>query len=176
MIPRVAALLWMLVMDARSVSKAVGFGTGTINSWINHDLIPGMAPGERGRPHRFHLEALTHLVIMAEMVRLGFSAGFASQIAKQRDDAKRLLLGDGTTLALQMVPHAGGKIIMREGAPMAVSSTKFESEEEDLPKKLATFPGGRPGVYVVVDIEALTARARQVWDEWQQEQASTSAA
>jgi len=113
---------------------------------------------------------------MAEMVRLGFSAGFASQIAKQRDDAKRLLLGDGTTLALQMVPHAGGKIIMREGAPMAVSSTKFESEEEDLPKKLATFPGGRPGVYVVVDIEALTARARQVWDEWQQEQASTSAA
>ena len=158
-------------MDARSVSKAVGFGTGTINSWINHDLVPGMAPGERGRPHRFDLEALTHLVIMTQMMRLGFGAGFASQIATQRGDAKRLLLADSATLMIQMVPHAGGKIIMRGGEPIAVIPIKFESEEKDLPEKLATYPGGRPGVYVVVDIEALTARARQAWEEWERLQA-----
>ena len=165
-------------MDSRAVSTIVGFGTGTINSWINHNLVPGMKPGERGRPHRFDLEALTHLTIMADMVRMGFEGGFASQIAQwrkglQKDD-KRLLLAD-STWALQMITRPAGKVIVRPGAPAAVLPEAFKSEDEDLIEKLTEFKGGRPAVYVVVDLEALEARARQAWEEWEREQACAKA-
>src|SRR5262245_60570776 len=135
-------------MDARAVSEATGIGVGTLNVWIQRSLIPGMDIGARGRQREFDLDTATHILVMAELVKLGFGAPFASQIAQQRGRHRRLLIGEAVVEARRRLEHPGGKIILRAGEPEATATIGFDSEN-DLLKILEKFPGGRPAVYVV---------------------------
>jgi hypothetical protein len=123
-----------------------------------------MAIGTRGRQREFDLDTATHILIMAEMVKLGFGAGYASAVAKQRARHNRLLIVEGSAEVRRMLGRRG-KFVMREGQPDASMVIGFNSETADLTEVFAKLPRGRPAVYVVVDIEAMIAKMQQVYEE-----------
>ena len=158
-------------MDARYVAGAAGVGVNTLNTWIARGYVPGMALGSRGLRRDFDFEMLAHVLIVTQLVRLGFDASFASAIAeRRRKSSKRLLLSERND---QAEPNSEGKIVLQRGAPVVAGVKEFNSEK-DLPKVLAEI--GHPGAYLVVDIDALTARARQDWKQWQRQQVKAPAA
>jgi len=67
-------------MDARAVAEIADIEVGTLNVWVQRGLIPGMTIGARGRQRDFDLDTATHILIMAQLVRLGFGAPFADWI------------------------------------------------------------------------------------------------
>src|SRR5258708_40110160 len=106
-------------MDARAISEATGVGVGTLNMWIQRGLVPGMMIGARGRQREFDLDTATHILVMVEMVKLGFGATFASEIAKQRAQHNLLLIVEAAAEARRRLERPGGKIILRAGEPEA---------------------------------------------------------
>jgi hypothetical protein len=150
-------------MDARAVAEAAGVGVATLNVWIQRGLIPGITVGARGRQRDFDLDTATHIMIMTEIIRLGFGAPFASEIAKQRAGHRWLLVADAAVYVRKRMGREG-KIILREGSPDAAATIGFQSESE-LPKRLAQFPGGRPAVYLVIDIGAISQKMRTAFEQ-----------
>ena len=81
-------------IDTRAISEVTGVQTGTLNTWIQRGFVPGMDVEVSGRRREFDLETATHVGIMTEMVKLGFSASFGSLIAQQRGRYSGLLIGE----------------------------------------------------------------------------------
>ena len=70
-------------MDARAIAELAGVGVGTLNVWVQRGLIPGMSTGARGRQREFDDVAATNVLLIATLVRLGWTAPLASTIAKE---------------------------------------------------------------------------------------------
>ena len=138
-------------MDARAVCQVAGIEVGTLNVWVQRGLIPGMNVGARGRQRNFALETATHILIMAELVRLGFGAPAASNWARVCFYPYLLVSITGRIdLSLERFRLLG-----------------FDSEAE-LPQLLEKeFPEGRPNAYVVINAEGLRALMRQAHEEWE---------
>jgi DNA-binding transcriptional MerR regulator len=162
-------------MDARAVAETAGVGVATLNVWIQRGLIPGMTVGARGRQRDFDLDTATHIMIMTEIVKLGFGAPFASEIAKSRANNRRLLIREAAAYVKEILRNPKGKIVIRQGEPPATAIIGFQSES-NLPALLEKIPGGRPAVYVVVDIEALSERVRRAFEQAEQLNNGLSAA
>ena len=158
-------------MDTRAISEVTGVQTGTLNTWIQRGFVPGMDVEVSGRRREFDLETATHVGIMTEMVKLGFSASFGSLIAQQRRRYSGLLIGEAIEEARRRLGRRGEKIILKAGDPEATATIGFNSEA-DLPKLLEKFPGGRPAAYVIVDVGVIKAKMRQAEKEWQQSRAA----
>jgi hypothetical protein len=158
-------------MDTRAISEVTGVQTGTLNTWIQRGFVPGMDVEVSGRRREFDLETATHVGIMTEMVKLGFSASFGSLIAQQRGRYSGLLIGEAIEEARRRLGRRGEKIILKAGDPEATATIGFNSEA-DLPRLLEKFPGGRPAAYVIVDVGAIKAKMRQAEKEWQQSRAA----
>jgi DNA-binding transcriptional MerR regulator len=155
-------------MDVRALSEATGVQAGTLNAWVQRGFVPGMGVETSGRRRDFNVETATHIGIMAEMVKLGFSASFASRIAEQRARHRKLLIGEAIAEVRRRLGRPGGKVALSAGDPEATATLGFHSEEGDLVEKLDHFPGGRPGVYVVVDVDGIKAHMQQAEQQWQQ--------
>src|SRR6266576_2625685 len=67
--------------DAAAVMRITGVAVGTLNVWINRNLIPGMTVGTQGRARLFDLHTVIHVAIVVALVRLGHAAPFAAQAA-----------------------------------------------------------------------------------------------
>src|ERR1044071_6876094 len=104
-------------MDSRAIADATGVGVGTPNMWVQRELIPGVEIGARGRQREFDLDTATHILIMAELVKLGFGAGYASAIAGQRKNHKRLLIVEAAEEVRRRINRPRGKVILRPGQP-----------------------------------------------------------
>jgi hypothetical protein len=145
-------------MDARSVAKAAEVQVGTLNSWVQRGLIPGMTPGAQGRQRDFDLDTAINVALIVELVRRGLSAPTAAEIAKNRGGpAKRLLL------MFDFPGDASLRDHMRQ-APIPIG---FNSEAQ-LPKIFKRF-GGVPDVYMVINLELIATRMREANERWERE-------
>jgi hypothetical protein len=147
-------------VDARSLSQATGVQVGTLNAWIQRDLIPGVTADARGRLREFGIKAATHIAIMAQLTRFGFGAPMASFAA----DAA--LADPSKPRCLFASPYQEGPI-GEVGQRFGFTAFPFESEAT-LAEALAKEGAVLPRVYMVVNIERITAEMQRAEKEWQQ--------
>jgi len=152
-------------MDARAVAEIADIEVGTLNVWVQRGLIPGMTIGARGRQRDFDLDTATHILIMAQLVRLGFGAPFADWIISGWRHHKFLLIAKNPAKPDHGRPPAAvGQQTVSQTALFYWKG--FESEAE-LPGVLKECPDGPPSVYVVVNVESLAARMRHAFELWE---------
>lgn len=153
-------------MDARTVAATAEIDVGTLNVWVQRGLIPGMTIGARGRLRDFDLETATHILIMAQLVRLGMGAPFASWIAMPGRHYKRLVV------AKNPANHEAGRPASMIGTQTIMHAMLFHWEgfESDaaLSNTLQKFPGGPPNVYVLINVEGLSEQMQLAQEEWEQ--------
>ena len=144
-------------MDARSLAEAAGVSVGTLNVWVQRDLIPGVKIGARGRRRVFGLEAATSLLLIAELVRFGLSAPMASQIAAEvrNRGAKRLLI--------TRLPASAGETKYRTAYCGSDADAVVQMNEIRALAERRQEP--RPLIFALVDIEAMTERMRAALTE-----------
>jgi hypothetical protein len=152
-------------MDARSVAAAAEVQVGTLNSWVQRGLIPGMATGARGRLRDFDLETAINVALIVELVRRGLSAPTASAIVRDRDPAPRLLLMFDLFPGLTHPEMAS----LRDHYRRAPAPIGFQSEAQL--QGYFEQHGGAPSVYMVINTELITNRMREAYDRWARERA-----
>ena len=70
-------------MDARTVTQIAGVKLGTLNSWAQQGLIPGMTIAVSGRRRNIDVPTATRIAVVSALVRLGFGAPAAANIVRQ---------------------------------------------------------------------------------------------
>jgi hypothetical protein len=157
-------------MDARAVAEVAEIAVGTLNVWVQRDLIPGMTVGARGRQRDFDLKTATDIVIMAALVRFGFGAPAASYWAHACRPFPRLLVAiSAAPSLLTRSPERRGEIERLDVPPVGFTLIGFEDDAEVpdiLEKKFQA--GRRPGAYLVIDAERLRERTRLAFEQWEQ--------
>jgi hypothetical protein len=154
---------YISAMDARTVARVARIGVATLNLWAQRGLIPGIEVGTRGRRRDFDVPAALQVVVIAELVRFGFGAPFASFIVG-KGLHKRLLIGrseqneDSDFLETLDTPRRWAAQVLCLG---------FSSDEE-IPAQLERFPNGPPAIYTVINVEELEERVRRAEEEWEQ--------
>jgi len=162
-------------MDARTVAQIAGIEVGTLNVWVQRNLIPGMTIGARGRQRHFDLDTATRVLIIAELVRFGLGAPQASFIAKTALHVGRLLIvkySEDSTRPVISVYGGGADVswLPEHHQPIRAQAVCYGfSSEEEIPRLFEQhFPGGPPSVYAVVNVESLAKRMRQAYEQWEQ--------
>jgi hypothetical protein len=136
-------------MDARTVAELARIGVGTLNVWVQRGLIPGMSTGARGRQREFDDSIAIDVLIIAELVRLGWSAPLASAIASQRGAHNYLLVANS-----EMARGFGPMPVNL--SPETAEIVGFESEA-GLSNALTKFRGGVPSIYLTININKVMA-------------------
>src|SRR5215469_16719857 len=162
-------------MDARTVAQIAGIEVGTLNVWVQRNLIPGMTIGARGRQRHFDLDTATRILIIAELVRFGFGAPQASFVVKGAFHFGRLLIVKYSDDPMRPVitVYGGGLAVSGEeiplGEPIRPRAVCYGfSSEEEIPRLFEWhFPGGPPSVYAVVNVETIAKRMRQAYERWE---------
>jgi hypothetical protein len=155
-------------MDAKAVAQAAGVAVGTLNVWVQRDLIPGMQPGARGRLRDFDVKTATHIAIMAELARLGIGAPTAATIASDHDRGLRVALMFDVPIPPGNVPPDDPLFDKLKVEFKRNPGRYWFSALDDLKELFATV--GEPAVYLIVNVEAITTRMRQAEAEWQDRQ------
>jgi len=142
-------------VDAKTLSGIAGVAIGTLNVWISRGLIPGVGTGTQGRPRLFDLDAAIHVAIMTALVRQGYAAPFAAQVA----DGLRT---DGW--------GRRGKSILQSHSPegRSASHSVFISFGRSSLAELDRVLGARemrPEVFTVVEIERIMDRVNKAFDD-----------
>jgi hypothetical protein len=145
-------------IDAAAVTRIAGVAVGTLNVWINRNLIPGVTVGAQGRARFFDLETVLHIAIMVALVQLGYAAPFASRGAYlARDGSERL----GAKLIIgppRKLP--GGRL----GSSPTITFVEAHSPQ-DLDRVLDRFVDGRPESFTIVEVDRVAARVRKAFDD-----------
>jgi len=140
-------------IDANTLSRIAGVSVGTLNVWIGRDLIPGVSIGTQGRARVFDLDTAIHVTIMTALVRQGYAAPFAADVAFGARQAGW--------------HHRGKMAIVRGSRPRAGRLTEelFTSCEAPSLTRLASMLDrrGRPEVFTVIEIDRLAERVRRVF-------------
>jgi hypothetical protein len=68
-------------VDTATAARAAKVSVGTLNVWIQRDLLPGIEVGVRGRARSFTIDDVRHIAIMAALVRAGIASPLASRAA-----------------------------------------------------------------------------------------------
>jgi hypothetical protein len=146
-------------MDARTVAAVAGVEVGTLNVWVQRNLIHGMKIGARGRQRDFDVDTATHIAVMAVLMQLGVGAPLASLLARIACDGKRFLFAKSPSRAV-------GTRNFRVQGSFLFNSCKSEAE---LSEAIVELENQYPGVegYIVLNVERTAARTQQAEDEWQ---------
>ena len=123
-----------------------------------------MTIGERGRQRDFDLDTAINVMIIATLVRLGWGAPYASAVARGRGTHKCLLVAN-QIMPIPARDTLGEVMDLVDKIEASPKFVGFESEA-GLPDVLANFPGGTPSVYVVVNVERLSAEVQQPYEKW----------
>jgi hypothetical protein len=75
-------------MDARTVARIASINLGTLNSWVQRGLIPGMTIGIKGKPRDIDLLTALRIVVFAELVRRLAPPEYAAQVAKSLSETQ----------------------------------------------------------------------------------------
>src|SRR5712671_5799919 len=131
-------------IDAAAVTRIAGVAVGTLNVWINRNLIQGVT--------------VLHIAIMVALVQLGHAAPFASRGAYlARDGSERL----GAKLIIgppRKLP--GGRL----GSSPTITFVEAHSPQ-DLDRVLDRFVDGRPESFAIVEVDRVAARVRKAFDD-----------
>ena len=148
-------------MDARTLSAVVGIEVVTLNAWISRGYVPGITADAQGRRRDFDIETAAHIAIMADLVRLGWSAPLAFAIASQRGTYNYLVFGNS-----DIVQKIGPMPVSL--SPATTEVVGFESMA-DLPDALAEFSGGAPSTYLIIDVNKVIVQVTsrlELHDKW----------
>lgn len=159
-------------MDARAVAEIAEIEVGTLNVWVQRGIIPGMSVGTRGRQRDIDLETAIFILVMAELVKIGFGAPAASQVAMYWRHWPRLLFARRPSKKdKDRPPEVVGSGVQTIFQVAALFDYVGFVSEEGLSDALRQFPDGPPSVYIIINTESLSARMRQAYHEWEQSQA-----
>jgi hypothetical protein len=130
-------------IPASILSGIADVAVGTLNVWVARGLVPGVSTGTQGRARFFDLDATIHVTIMTALVRQGYAAPDAAEIAH---DAGRRGWSNRGIMAIKRIPH---EIVESWEAP---SWSELDRCLED--------PGGRPEVFIILEIGRIVERVR----------------
>jgi hypothetical protein len=148
-------------MDAQTVARVAGIKIGTLNSWVQRNLLRGMTIGASGRRRDIDFETALRILIIAELVRLGISPTMGMFFAEAGFHRRMLFI---RVPAIVVVTEKGP-----ETWPARELCFGFSSEEEIPEVFKREFPAGLPAAaYSVVNVEVLEARLQRAWEEWEQ--------
>jgi hypothetical protein len=140
-------------IDASAVQRITGVPVGTLNVWINRQLVPGVSGPARGKARFFDLDAVLHISAMAALVRLGYPAPFAAMAAM---------------LARGRFDRPGAKLIVGPprknvyGLGITPSMDVIEADgPEELDDTLDGFAEGRPEAFTILELDRLAERVRK---------------
>jgi len=169
------ARYFLRAMDARTAARIAGVKLGTLNAWVQRDLIPGMTLGTKGRARDVSADTAIRLSIFAALLRFN-RPGRASILAwEEKIDYRK-----------------GGSLVV----PGPESYTEADDPEGDDPgdeppiTRLfgaiytpADAPGGvaatiarlprQPREYLVINVSAIAEQVRQAEAAWLQSRGGT---
>jgi hypothetical protein len=143
----------MAGIDAAAVERITGVKVGTINVWIQRNLVPGMSVGTQGSAREFSVDTVLHISLMGILGGLQFAAPLSAMI---------------TDYALkESTDVPGARLVI--GPPSRKLST-VPTFDCTTAEKLDTFldgfgAAGRPEGYVIVELDRLAARVRKAFAE-----------
>ena len=151
-------------MDARAAAFAAQVTVGTLNSWIQRGIIPGVSVGAQGRLRDFDLDVATAIGIICELVRHGLSAPRASKIAEtylnEKPRPNRLMLA----------PLVEFGNLRQNNIEIGVHG-RFDSEQQ-LPKIIQDM--AKMGIhlpsYMILNVQLIVETMRAAEERWQQAQ------
>ena len=149
-------------MDARTASRAAEVTVGTLNSWVQRGLVPGMTVGAQGRARDFDVGVATGIGIICALVRHGLSAPRASKIAE------RYLKEEPRHNRLLLAPLNEIDNLRQNNIEIGVYHP-FATEEE-LPAVLKRIQPLKLPSYIVLDVEHIKETMRAAEERWQQQQ------
>ena len=151
-------------MDARAAAFAAQVTVGTLNSWVQRGIIPGVSIGAQGRVRDFDLDTSTAIGIICELVRHGLSAPRASKIAetylndKPRPNrlmlAPRIEFGDLRQNNIEIGVH--GRFDSERQIPKIV---------EDMAKMGIKLPS-----YTILNVQQIVETMRAAEERWQRDE------
>jgi hypothetical protein len=147
-------------MDARTVACLVGVKLGTLNSWVQRGLIPGMAIGTKGRPRNIDADTALRISVFAELMRAGTAIDYAANIVKNMPQAV-------TQAGWMYIPGPGmehyddptARIIVSYSPSVYVLAEHIRRTENQAPDP--------PVSFTALNLGKLAARVRQAEEEWQ---------
>lgn len=130
-------------IDASILSRIAGVAVGTLNVWISRGLIPNVSTGTQGRARLFNLDTAIHVTIMTALVRQGYAAPVAAEMAC---DAGRRGWSNRGKMAIKRLPY----LVNWWEAPSWSELDRCLDESLD----------GRPEVFTILEIDRITERVR----------------
>jgi hypothetical protein len=143
----------MAGIDAAAVERITGVKTGTMNMWVQRNLVPGMSVGTQGIAREFSIDAVLHVALMGVLGGLQFAAPLSEII---------------TEYALKKgVDVPGARLVVGPPARKLSTVPTFDcTTVAELDAFLDGFgANGRPEGYVVVELDKLVARVRTAFNE-----------
>jgi hypothetical protein len=143
----------MAGIDAAAAERITGVKVGTINVWIQRNLVPGMSVGTQGIAREFSVDDVLHIALMGILGGLQFAAPLAEIISEYA-------LGRSAD-----VP--GARLVIGPPSRKLSSVPTFDcTTAAELDAFLDGFgAAGRPEGYVIVELDRLVARVRKAFNE-----------
>jgi hypothetical protein len=139
-----------------AVQRITRIPSATLNVWIHRQLIPGASAPAQGKARLFDIDTVLHIAVMGVLVRLGYSAPFASAAA--------------ATAARYGFGRPGAKLVIGppgEGVHGLTTSPKIVYVEAPpgtgFRKLLDGFADGRPEAFAIVELDLLSVRVRKAF-------------
>jgi len=136
-------------IDARALARIAGVGVGTLNVWIARDLVPGVDTGTQGRARLFDLDSAIHIAIMTALVRQGYAAPGASDVA--------------FSLRQGGWDRRGKVLIVRTGASQGHLFTSQEAPSLTALERELEHRAVKPDVFTIVAIDDIFERVRKAF-------------
>ena len=144
-------------MDARTVARIAGVKVGTLNSWVQRGLIPGMTIGASGRRRDIDTDTATRIAIFAGLLRANTSIDYAAAVV-------RTMPPGSTEAGWLYIPGTGVDPTQRtpiSHRPSLDALTEHARNIEDQLKDPPVF-------YAALNVGRLAERVRAAELEWQQ--------
>lgn len=139
-------------MDTRYLAASAGIDVGTLNVWVQRDLVPGVKIGQSGKKRIFGHEEQFGLMVLAELVRFGLSAPRASSVAAEINQKT------GKYAVITQLPARGNARQMR---------VVHCDDYADVLRAISE-PGA--AMYAVMNVEMLGSRLHEAQAVWAQQQ------
>jgi hypothetical protein len=143
----------MAGIDAAAVARISGVQVGTINVWIQRNLVPGMSVGTQGSAREFGVDAVLHIALMGVLGGLQFAAPLSAMITDY--------------VLEQSADQRGARLVIGPPSRKLSSVPTFDTTTaEKLDAFLDDFgAAGRLEGYVVIELDRLAARVRKAFAE-----------
>ena len=159
-------------VEARLVARIAGVAGPTINVWIGRGILPGVKVGTQGRARSFDASLVFHLAVISTLVRLGYTAHFASLAAIEAFQQGPHPREPGVKIIIEPSPiHEFGRI---EPVWLQQVHVVQATRWADLDATIGNLFSVQPESLTVVDLSAIWKRVHRAIIEATSSEAPTS--